>query len=141
LEDEVAKKTWSRKSKFTAEERKKIARESLSEPDSVIVARYPWLKPKALANWRKRMGLKKPLAARGSTEPLSRKKKRGEVPGAKRREKAKATAANGHAAPSNGTPTIEGAIDDLVHAQEANARALASLRAVREAYLRVFGGG
>lgn len=148
----MAKKTHSRKSKFTPEQRERAARESMKEPDRDVVARYPGLSKNTLQNWRARLGLKKPVSARGSTAPVSRKKKRGEVPGAKRRARTKG---NGKATfrlaeHTNGAslPSLESAVGELVEAQRANeaaqhanTRALATLRAVREAYLRVFGGG
>lgn len=136
----MPKKPYSRKSKFPLEKRKQIAQESLGEPDSIIAARYG-IRKKTLANWRMRFQLKKSKGAAQRNAVLARKKNRAEKEGAKRRARTKTAQSNGHAAPSNGAPTIESALFELRQAQHANRRAIESLEAVQQAYLRVFGGG
>ncbi len=150
--------SWSRKSKFTEAERKRIAKESLKEPDSVVAKRYK-VNTSNLGNWRARFEL-----GPKSEAAITEGRKYGAKAKAKKRAKAQANgASNGatlHSAPSESAPSVRApasarraapvsvggpATFDSVRAQidSANAQlqgALAALDVMQESWRRIMGG-
>lgn len=137
----MAKKTWSRKSKFTKEQRAAIARESLSEPDGVVAKRHD-ITPKSLTNWRRRAGLDKPkgrLTAEKIAQVTRKKARKATAKkAAARRLNGKS---NGHAGLDFPVPGLDGVHQELSQAHQGLTRALASVDAMKQALARVFGGG
>ncbi len=112
-----AQLTWSRKSKFTEADRKRIARESLKEPDSVVAKRYGTTTT-SISNWRARFELgHKSEAVVASARSYGAKMK------AKKRAKADKAALTNGAATANGA-TLHSAPSEPA----SSARALASAR-------------